>query len=361
MSSSGNEKTSGNSNIENAFDKFQDFAKDKTKKLTSPMSVLIYFFGITLLYGFININTIINSSTIEIINQKQSNMMLDFIYIAILLIGTIYINTKISKTICNTNNARWGDIFLITILPWIVVFVLLYFLLEIFPGWVKPFSNTIGYLMVNALGTEDLINKIIKKQETINSESEFTLSKAISNINSNKSKFINEISIDKNDYYTFIKQLSKEGFTNIKEDEILKDINVIKLYSLVISKHLIGKYMWYILAGLLIASISYNNIINLSCDKTIDEYKSQFDKIYSDDKQVIYGNVWEKRNASQIEGKYNANDTYANLITMYSEKFVTDRVTLTTDELNRAGIIYEIPNDIFITIRDNTDIYIPTA
>ena len=150
--------------------------------------------------------------------------------------------------------------------------------------------------------------------------------------------------------------IKKTGETNT-----LSNPEIIQLYSLVVTKHMIGKYVWYILAGLLIASITYNSIIGMSCVKSVDEYKSDYEDIYVNDKTVLYGNVWEKVSSSQITDKRNANDTYSKLIRMYNEKFTGNEVTLTTDELNRAGIIYEIPDNIYITIRNNNEIYVPIA
>lgn len=349
------EQTQNNDRIESIL----KYGKEKTDKLTTPMTVLLYFFIITVLYGFITVNSILNSINIDSIYEKTNNMTADIIYICVLLIGTVYMNAKISKTICNTNAVKWGDVFLITIIPWLVVFGLIYFLLEIFPGWIRPFSNTIGYFITNSLGTKDTIIEVIKKAETVKDNS---LKRAIININANMTKFINEIEPDKHSFIKFVNQLKTEGFTNSeKGNNIFNEPAVIKLYSLVVSKFVIGKFVWYILAGILIASISYNSIIAISCDKTISEYKTEYDSIYANDKSVVYGNEWQKRNPSEVTGKRNGNDTYANLIRMYADKFNKNTVTLTTDELNRAGVIYEIPNDIYITIRSNNDVYIPTA
>lgn len=352
---SNNENTSSNSRFEN----ITNYARDKTDKLATPMTVLLYFFFITIIYGFITINSIINSTSIDIIAENKNNVITDIIYVSILLIGTIYMNVKISKTICNTTNVNWGDIFLITFLPWLIIFGLIYLLLEVFPGWVKPFSNTIGYFITNALGTKETIINIIKK---IDDTPDDSLKRALININMNMTKFINEIDIDKHDFIKFIKQLQTEGFTKgkIESDDIFKNSDVIKLYSLVVTKYTIGKLIWYILAGLLISSITYNSIITTSCNKSIDEYKTEYSNIYVNDKKVIYGNVWQKIDISETKNRRYANDTYFKLIRMYSERFNKNNVSFSTDELNRAGIIYEIPNDIYITIKNNNDVYIPT-
>ena len=79
----------------------------------------------------------------------------------------------------------------------------------------------------------------------------------------NKSKFINEFEPDKSQFKEFIEKLKDEGLTKntfLTGDKIGED--ELELFKLVNIKHIIGKLMWYILAGTVISSISYNYIIN---------------------------------------------------------------------------------------------------
>ena len=54
------------------------------------------------------------------------------------------------------------------------------------------------------------------------------------------------------------------------------------LYGLVVLKDTVAEYIWYLLAGLLITSVSYNYIVNSACtnsaadmQKRHDEYEQQ--------------------------------------------------------------------------------------
>ena len=45
-------------------------------------------------------------------------------------------------------------------------------------------------------------------------------------------------------------------------------------------KDVIGRLFWYVLAGTLIASISYNFIINMNCEKTLDQAKKDYSTMF---------------------------------------------------------------------------------
>jgi hypothetical protein len=245
---------------------------------------------------------------------------------------------------------------MITLLPWIIIFISLYFVLKIFPGWITPFSNTIGYSVIGLLGIEKTYDDIFITTSKANSNTE--LVKAIANMNSNKPKFINQISIDIQEFVEFFTQMRQ-----LVKDEILEKVNeiqipeqttdltrgegisegvheeeglsqgkrlpvyggrasaskarnylpkkshmykknykgggpddsdlssieageptkepiknpIILLYQLLVIKQLIGKLVWYVLAGILISSISYNLVINMACEKSLEEIKKDFE------------------------------------------------------------------------------------
>ena len=93
-----------------------------------------------------------------------------------------------------------------TLLPWLVIFFTLYIVLKIFPGWITPFSNTVGYLVISILGVEKTLTDILT-----NDSQEPDLRKAIANIKHNKSNFINQMDIDTINFIEFIDELVKAG------------------------------------------------------------------------------------------------------------------------------------------------------
>jgi hypothetical protein len=141
--------------------------------------------------------------------------MLTIIYVCILIIGSYFINTTVSKALCNSQAVRWTDILLATLLPWIIIFFTLFIVLKIFPGWVTPFSNTVGYLVISILGVETTLTAILNNNTNVNGD----LAKAIANITHNKSNFINQIDINKTTFLNFIDELKKVGIIDLNKPE----------------------------------------------------------------------------------------------------------------------------------------------
>jgi hypothetical protein len=233
----------------------------------SPATTLIYFILVTLGFLIFTVFTINKSSDIVAINNSKDSNVINFIYILFIIIGSYFLNVHNSRVICD-QNIEWNYILIVTVMPWLVIFVVLYFILKLFPGWVSPFSNTIGYMFVSMLGVSTALEKLITKDANV--EEKPDLVKAINTIKNNKSKFINQIDINLSNFEAFIGELRQ---TNIIEyhGEGTENSDIINLYKLITIKHVIGKLVWYILAGILISSISYNYIIGISCEKSVDQ------------------------------------------------------------------------------------------
>ena len=237
-----------------------------------PEHTLIFFFFITLGFTVFTLISIQNSKTIDDIEKTKDASLLTMIYLFVVVLGSYFINTTTSKALCNSASIKWTSILLATLLPWIIIFLSLYMILRAFPGWVAPFSNTLGYLVISILGVEEILTKLLNKLPPADGNSE--LVKAISNITNNKSNFINQIDIEKTKFHDFITALTSAQIINTKpedgnpdvKNELLKD-----LYKLLVIKNVIGKVTWYTLTGVLVSSVSYNYIINMSCEKSLEE------------------------------------------------------------------------------------------
>jgi hypothetical protein len=250
------------------FENIKNQAKTDDVGTPDPKKSMIFFMMLSLIYGIFVSTTILSSTSIEQVEENSTNFIFILIYILLLIIGMYFLNLNIAKSICQNDTAQYSNVFFATILPWIIVFGILYFILEIFTGWVRPFSNTIGYVVVSLLGAEELIKNLLNTKED-NSPS---ITQALIQIEQNKSKFINEFEPDKSQFKEFIERLRAEGLTkntSLTENKISKD--EIELFKLVNIKHIIGKLMWYILAGTVISSISYNYIINIKCTQTLKD------------------------------------------------------------------------------------------
>ena len=140
---------------------YLDFENIKNKAKTAdvgtpdPKKSMIFFMMLSLIYGIFVSTTILSSTSIEQVEENSTNFIFILIYILLLIIGMYFLNLNIAKSICQNDTAQYSNVFFATILPWIIVFGILYFILEIFTGWVRPFSNTIGYVVVSLLGVEE--------------------------------------------------------------------------------------------------------------------------------------------------------------------------------------------------------------
>ena len=248
-----------------------------------PGSSLVFFIFITLGFLIFTLFSIQSAKSIDDIEKAKDGSMLTIIYVCILIIGSYFINTTVSKALCNSQAVRWNDILLATLLPWIIIFFSLFIILKLFPGWITPFSNTVGYLVINILGVETTLTAILNKTN----DASGNLVKAIANITHNKSNFINQIDINKKTFLIFIDDLIKAQIIILEkpiaeagaaagaaagaDNDIRINPDIQNLYKLLVIKNVIGQITWYILAGVLVSSVSYNYIINMSCDKSLEE------------------------------------------------------------------------------------------
>ena len=302
-----------------------------------PGSPLIFFFFITLGFLIFTLFSIQNAKSIDDIEKAKDGSLLTIIYVCVLIIGSYFINSTVSKAICNSEAVRWSNILLATLLPWIIIFFSLFIVLKIFPGWITPFSNTVGYVVISILGVENTLTAILNK----NTGDSGDLAKAIANITHNKSNFINQIDINKGTFLSFIGDLKKVRIITLKNPEgagtttgtattgtaggatrggatrggatrggaveasspsaaaaaaaaatatpvaaaaaaaaaankeLEANPDIQNLYKLLVIKNVLGQITWYTLAGVLVSSVSYNYIINMSCDKSLEEITTE--------------------------------------------------------------------------------------
>jgi hypothetical protein len=200
-------------------------------------------------------------------NSSKSGLILSIIYILVTLIIMFFINLNLTKSICDSN--QYDTAALVTFLPWILLFGLLKLMLSIFPGWLSPFSNTIGYLVARLNGVTDIFNKILSpKMANLSApESLKIATEALEHIYNDKSLLINEIT--QTNFDRFWEQMSNAGM-------LKRGINEFKepLRQLVRAKDLVAEYVWYLLTGLLVTSVSYNIAIDADCKRTVQDIKN---------------------------------------------------------------------------------------
>jgi hypothetical protein len=256
--------------------------RDSTRThMPNPMMAIFYFFIVTTIYCVISI----------FIMDSTQRFAAKVCYVLLVVTGEYFINLNLSESMCGVR--QWKSAFFVTILPWFLIFGVLHLFLALFPGWLSPFSNTFGYLVAKLMGLPDLMKSLLVEVNPNGTEA----SRALESVRTDNSLLINELYaesgkkakvmeidkdtkekklVDKKDargapiwerpgFETawnkladgqIIKPEYKSGKT--KEGDILKN----KLYFFVQMKFTIAEYVWNLLTGFLVTSISYNYIIN---------------------------------------------------------------------------------------------------
>lgn len=184
-------------------------------------------------------------------------------YVMIILVSQLYFNVALLSSICvGTDNL--GMAIGATLIPWIVIFGTVYGALMIFPGWKQPFSNTFGYGIAKLMGVNKLLFNLLKSESTGDTQTK----KILHNIYTNPALFINQITPDnfdefvKNSKFMFV-----QGATS--KPEMGEFRNIIRL------KELVSEFMWYLLSGILVTTVSYNTIVNSTCSNSVEEMKKR--------------------------------------------------------------------------------------
>ena len=213
----------------------------------------------------------------------------------ILVIGEGFINLGISSGICQ-GAAQPSSALIATILPWFLVLGLLKVLLAIMPGWLIPFENTFGYLFVSIVtDLKDVFNDILTPQynldpakkvqgggggggiaagggggegELLEKMQKRDIGRALEQIYSDQSILLNELNLENLDAFW-------KGFTEsslIKPD---KEESKDKIKKFILPKSIVGEFVWLILTGFLVVSISYNYLLNIGCRYTKEQQQAR--------------------------------------------------------------------------------------
>lgn len=236
---------------------------------------------------------------IKIFVSSIDSMALTISYFCLIILGQFFINVDITKTSCGKSN--FGVAMMASTIPWIFVLGSLTVMLTVFPGWLIPFSNTIGYVIAAASGVSTLFNDIlVPEMEQTGATTSSAALKTLEHIYNNKSLLINELTrsnlpkfwdnmksaniIEKNAgkvnpslYDTDLKAESYDG------DEYVK---FTKLFNFIRMKDLVSEFIWYALTGTLVCSISYNYIQNVGCSKSVDEMKQTHDDYLQQEQEI---------------------------------------------------------------------------
>lgn len=221
-----------------------------------------------------------------------------FLFFLVLITGEYFINLAMSKDICGFDQEKTALI--ATVLPWFVVLGALKAALIVFPGWLTPFSNTFGYIFVSAVtDMKEVFNNILTPQFDLAPESQKGTSagqtggagdntgslqdtadipadeiknkrdigRALEQIYTDQSILLNELNLDNLDRFWDSFKESRLIRPSAKVDDLEK------IRTFLIMKSIVGEFIWLVLCGFLVVSISYNYILNMGCSFTPEQQK----------------------------------------------------------------------------------------
>lgn len=216
-----------------------------------------------------------------------------FLFFLVLLTGEYFINLAMSKDICGFDQEKTA--LMATVLPWFLVLGALKAALVVFPGWLTPFSNTFGYIFVSAVtDLKDVFNTILTPQFDLAPEAQKgeaapqkggdgasdsadipkddvknkrDIGRALEQIYTDQSIILNELGLDNLDRF----------WDSFKESRLIRPSAKVedleKIRKFLMMKTIVGEFVWLVLCGLLVVSISYNYLLNMGCSFTPEQQK----------------------------------------------------------------------------------------
>lgn len=190
-------------------------------------------------------------------NNIAQLRMLMIAFISFVFISQFFLNYMATSQLCGVGQPKIA--LLNTFIPWLFIFGSVVFLLEMFPGWKSPFSNTFGYLLVVLMGIKNVFQKMMPTKYT---------SKMIEAIYNDSSMLINEFT-PSNFQDLYVKNLREGVFTAKANDHKTQFLDMVRL------KDYVAEFVWYILTGGLIIAISYNSMSSAKCFKDAETMKKE--------------------------------------------------------------------------------------
>lgn len=215
---------------------------------------VVIFSILTLVFGALKY-LLRNTKTLQIIT-----ILLFFMSVALL---QYYVNFSFVKEKCG-GKGDFTKAFMNTAIPFFLIFVTVYLLLQYLPHWKSPFSNTLGYLITRLMGVRELLTNDILLAN--NADASVSIDSATQK----------SLALIYEDPSLLINSLTPENVTNFttKSSKLFKpnaNAHFQKLYDLVLLKDIVGEFVWYFLSGILATAYSVSNIAKLKCQVTPED------------------------------------------------------------------------------------------
>lgn len=232
--------------------------------------------SITAIYFILKFFLIENYEIINTNGYPQGlNSLLSGVYYLFVIFSQYYINVRNTYEKCGEAQVFHAMIY--TFVPNILIFGLLVVMLDLFPGFLKPFSNSVGYGLVWLFGgIRQTFNKMLISKNK---------SRYIQQVYDDSSMMINEITTGpKGNIVQFVNQAASPGKDRIFNKNYKEHLP--KLFNLVVIKDMISKYIWFLLVGGLVVSTSNNSITNMRCKRSAKTIKRMEQEQEMDDEQL---------------------------------------------------------------------------
>ncbi len=246
----------------------------------------MWFVVVTAIYFIIRYSTSIKKG-MDAAARTRSQRIWSGVYILFLVVGEFFINLRVTAKLCGS--PQWGTTFYMTFAPWILIFGVINIMLMVFPGWVSPFSNTVGYGAAKLAGISGLMGKIFRFRTPGKTPPQDQTSELLGRIYADKSILLNEIterSFD--DFWTNMWPLFRPEVQAKSRPSGPAGENEYKhkLLSMVILKDTVGMFCWYLLTGMLVVGVSYNYVMGAGCTRTAEEIKERHEQFLEEQAEV---------------------------------------------------------------------------
>ena len=221
---------------------------------------MLYFFILTTVYSVLQYFS----------SSYRTKILWTVAYFLILILVQFFVNLSTTEAMCSV--PQYDTAALVTFIPWLVIFGLLKVCLIIFPGWLSPFSNTFGYLAAKLSGVRNLLQSIMATSGP-NKEA----SDAIQNIYTDPSLLINEVT--PSNFDSFWASMTKGGMFK----QSISQETQSKLRQIVNLKDIVAEYIWFLLTGALVTSVSYNYTVSSACSIPAPEMKEKAAQVAADE------------------------------------------------------------------------------
>lgn len=241
---------------------------------------LVIFFWITFLYFFLRYTVVDKYMPINADGQKTEDgekkgglgPLFTIGYFVLIIMSQLFINMKLTQSICG-DDIQTSTAMSATIIPNVLILGVVYIMLVLVPGWKAPFSNTFGYFAANLGGIRDTLNTLTNTNFEEKGEGSITLKQnqinIFKSIYKDPSQLINNITPE--NFHKFLQTM--QNIKYFKPSNEHTDKHIKKLYSLVVIKDLVSQFFWYMLAGYLVITTTFDSLINMKCQSSEQRLK----------------------------------------------------------------------------------------